>query len=56
MRKNIKKLWIVHERAWVRVLFEAAQTVVSPKFKKKVVHGKPPTPLSNEEYADNIFT
>ena len=39
MRKNIRKLWIVHERAWVRILFEAAQAVVSPKFKKKVVHG-----------------
>ncbi|RPB28600.1 RhoGAP-domain-containing protein [Terfezia boudieri ATCC MYA-4762] len=38
VRKNIRKLWIVHERAWVRILFEAAQTVVSPKFKKKVVH------------------
>ncbi|KAF8418578.1 Rho GTPase activation protein, partial [Tirmania nivea] len=38
VRKNIRRLWIVHERAWVRILFEAAQTVVSPKFKKKVVH------------------
>ncbi|KAF8475031.1 hypothetical protein BDZ91DRAFT_759117 [Kalaharituber pfeilii] len=38
VRKNIRKLWIVHERAWVRILFEMLQTVISPKFKKKVVH------------------
>ncbi|KAI5809512.1 Rho GTPase activation protein, partial [Peziza echinospora] len=38
VRKGIKRLYIVHERSWVRILFEMAQTVVSPKFKKKVVH------------------
>ena len=39
-RKRLKKLWIVHERRWVRVLVEMFATVVSPKFRKKVVHGK----------------
>ena len=38
-RKRLKKLWIVHERRWVRVLVEMFATVVSPKFRKKVVHG-----------------
>ena len=39
MRKRLKKLWIVHEKRWVRVLVEMFATVVSPKFRKKVVHG-----------------
>lgn len=37
-RKRLKKLWIVHERRWVRVLFEMFATVVSPKSRKKIVH------------------
>ncbi|KAL9126967.1 MAG: hypothetical protein Q9217_004073 [Psora testacea] len=37
-RKRLQKLWIVHEKAWVRVLVEMFATVVSPKFRKKVVH------------------
>jgi Rho GTPase-activating protein 1 len=40
MRKRIQKLYIVHERTWVRVLAEMFSTVVSPKFRKKIVHGK----------------
>ena len=40
MRKRLKKLWIVHEKRWVRVLTEMFATVVSPKFRKKVVHGR----------------
>ena len=39
MRKRIKRLYIVHEKSWVRVLVEMFSTVVSPKFRKKVVHG-----------------
>ena len=38
-RKRLKRLWIVHEKRWVRVLTETFATVVSPKFRKKVVHG-----------------
>lgn len=38
VRKKIRKLWIVHERHWVRVIFEALFTVVSPKFRRKVIH------------------
>jgi hypothetical protein len=40
MRKRIQKLYIVHERTWVRVLAEMFSTVVSPKFRKKIVHGE----------------
>ncbi|KAJ9619650.1 hypothetical protein H2203_008432 [Taxawa tesnikishii (nom. ined.)] len=37
-RKRLKKLWVVHERSWVRVLIEVFGTIVSPKFRKKIVH------------------
>ena len=39
-RKRLQKLYIVHEKNWIRVLVEAFATVVSPKFRKKIVHGK----------------
>lgn len=38
VRKRIRKLWVVHEKAWVRIIFEMMAGVVSPKFRKKVVH------------------
>ena len=38
-RKRLQKLYVVHEKNWVRVLFEMFSTAVSPKFRKKVVHG-----------------
>ena len=40
MRKRIQRLYIVHERTWVRVLVETFSTIVSPKFRRKIVHGK----------------
>lgn len=39
-RKRLQKLYIVHEKNWVRVLVETFATVASPKFRKKIVHGK----------------
>ena len=39
-RKRLQSLYIVHEKKWVRVLVEMFSTVVSPKFRKKIVHGK----------------
>ena len=39
-RKRLQKLYIVHEKNWVRLLVGMFSTVVSPKFNKKVVHGK----------------
>ncbi|KAF2809284.1 uncharacterized protein BDZ99DRAFT_388645 [Mytilinidion resinicola] len=39
MRKRLQKLYIVHERSWVRILVEMFSTIVSPKFRRKIVHG-----------------
>lgn len=39
MRKRLQKLYIVHE-SWVRILVEMFSTIVSPKFRRKIVHGK----------------
>ncbi|KAF3906977.1 Myosin-IXa [Orbilia brochopaga] len=38
VRKRIKKLWVVHERAWVRIMLEMLSGVVSQKFRRKVLH------------------
>ncbi|TKA73097.1 hypothetical protein B0A55_04831 [Friedmanniomyces simplex] len=37
-RKKLQRLYIVHPRAWVRVLIGVFGTIVSPKFKRKIVH------------------
>ncbi len=41
-RKRLHTLYVVHEKKWIRVLMEMFATVVSPKFRKKIVHGKAP--------------
>ncbi|KAF2690885.1 hypothetical protein K458DRAFT_398847 [Lentithecium fluviatile CBS 122367] len=38
MRKRLQKLYIVHEKAWVRILAEVFSTIVSPKFRRKIYH------------------
>ncbi|KAF2471618.1 uncharacterized protein BDR25DRAFT_303122 [Lindgomyces ingoldianus] len=38
MRKRLQKLYIVHEKAWVRILTEIFSTIVSPKFRRKIIH------------------
>lgn len=48
MRKRLQKLYIVHERSWVRVLVEMFSTIVSPKFRRKIVHGKADGILSRQ--------
>lgn len=40
MRKRLQKLYIVHERSWVRILVEMFSTIASPKFRRKIVHGE----------------
>lgn len=40
MRKRIQKLYIVHERTWVRMITAMFSSVVSPKFRRKIVHGQ----------------
>ena len=39
-RKRLHTMYIVHEKKWIRVLMEMFATVVSPKFRKKIVHGE----------------
>ncbi|KAF3313709.1 hypothetical protein TWF173_005779 [Orbilia oligospora] len=48
VRKRIKKLWIVHERAWVRIMLEMLSGVVSQKFRRKVLHVSSLTELALE--------
>jgi Rho GTPase-activating protein 1 len=38
MRKRLQRLYIVHERAWVRILTEIFATIVSSKFRRKITH------------------
>ena len=38
MRKRLQRLYIVHEKAWVRILTEIFSTIVSPKFRRKIYH------------------
>lgn len=38
VRKRLQKLYVVHERNWIRVLVEVFSTIVSPKFRRKIVH------------------
>ena len=40
IRKRLQKLYLVHQRSWVRVTVEMFSTVVSPKVRKKIVHGR----------------
>ena len=37
-RKRLQKLYIVHDRNFIRVLLEFFASVISPKFRKKLVH------------------
>lgn len=37
-RKKLQKLYIVHPRTWVRVLVNVFGTVVSPKFRRKIIN------------------
>jgi hypothetical protein len=39
-RKRVKKIYVVHESWWVRAITDMLRGVVSPKFRRKVVHGK----------------
>lgn len=39
MRKRLKRLYIVHEKNWIKILVEMFSTAVSPKFRKKIIHG-----------------
>ncbi|KAF2399050.1 Rho GTPase activation protein [Trichodelitschia bisporula] len=55
MRKRIQKLYIVHERTWVRVLAEMFSTVVSPKFRRKIVHASSLSALALHIPIENLL-
>lgn len=40
MRKRLSKLYIVHEKTWMRMLIETFSSVISPKGRKKIEHSK----------------
>ncbi|KAL7776561.1 hypothetical protein CFE70_006977 [Pyrenophora teres f. teres 0-1] len=48
MRKRLQRLYIVHEKAWVRILTEIFSTIVSPKFRRKIYHLSNLTQLARE--------
>ena len=52
MRKRLQKLYVVHERAWTRLMMETFSTIVSLKSRKKIVHG---TRLLPDEAMRNYY-
>ncbi|KAI5785765.1 hypothetical protein FPQ18DRAFT_85515 [Pyronema domesticum] len=38
VRKKIQRLWVVHEKSWIRTILEIMVGVVSVKFRRKIVH------------------
>ena len=55
MRKRLQKLYIVHEKAWVRILTEIFSTIVSPKFRRKIYHCMLPAAAAAAGAAINSF-
>ena len=39
-RKRLQKLYIVHEKSWIKSFIAVFAAVVSPKFRKKIVYGE----------------
>ncbi|KAB2108217.1 hypothetical protein AG0111_0g3239 [Alternaria gaisen] len=55
MRKRLQRLYIVHEKAWVRILTEIFSTIVSPKFRRKIYHLSNLTQLAHEIQIQNLL-
>ncbi|KAF2833746.1 hypothetical protein CC86DRAFT_279446 [Ophiobolus disseminans] len=55
MRKRLQKLYIVHEKAWVRILTEIFSTIVSPKFRRKTYHSSSLTNLAQHLQIENLI-
>ncbi|KAH7085176.1 divergent CRAL/TRIO domain-containing protein [Paraphoma chrysanthemicola] len=55
MRKRLQKLYIVHEKAWVRILTEIFSTIVSPKFRRKIYHASSLTNLAQQIQLENLL-
>jgi len=46
MRKRLQRLYVVHEKSWVRILIEMFSNIISPKFRRKIVHASSLTALA----------
>ncbi|KAF1849857.1 uncharacterized protein K460DRAFT_326123 [Cucurbitaria berberidis CBS 394.84] len=55
MRKRLQRLYIVHEKAWVRILTEIFSTIVSPKFRRKIYHVSSLTSLALQIPIENLL-
>ena len=55
MRKRLMHLYVVHEKGWVRVVMEMFTTIVSPKVRKKVVHGRSLPDCHNGQLTDEMI-
>jgi Rho GTPase-activating protein 1 len=54
-RKKLQRLYIVHPRTWVRVLISIFGTIVSPKFRRKIVHVNSLTALAQHLPIENLL-
>ena len=54
-RKRLQKLYIVHPRTWVRVLIGIFGTIVSPKFRRKIIHSNTLTALALHIHIEELL-
>lgn len=54
-RKRLQRLYIVHPRTWVRVLVGIFGTIVSPKFRRKIIHANTLTQLALHIPVENVL-
>lgn len=54
-RKRLQRLYIVHPRTWVRVLLGVFGTIVSPKFRRKIVHVNALSALASHYPLENLL-
>jgi len=54
-RKQLQRLYIVHPRTWVRVMIGVFGTIVSPKFRRKIVHVNTLSQLALQVPIDNLL-
>lgn len=47
-RKGLQKLYLVHEKSWIRVCMQLMENIVSPKFGRKICHLRNLSQLAEE--------
>lgn len=48
LRKGLQKLYLVHEKSWIRVCMQLMENIVSPKFARKIRHIRSLAQLAQE--------